>query len=140
MSDERIAEIRARVDAAILAEPLPWRVDHGDIVSGYGTEDERNVLSCCNIEEDALPLIANAPADLAYLLAENARLRERVAALEAAMQAYKAAYDAASVVWDQEDDPEGWRDRMDAAHLAVQDAIEAMFAALAERGEAGEAS
>mgnify|MGYP000659194151 CR=1 FL=1 len=27
-------------------------------------------------------LIANAPADLAYLLAENARLRERVAALE----------------------------------------------------------
>jgi len=66
----RIEQIRARLEAAITEHPLPWVADDDEIRSGCATEDERNVLSCCNIEEDALKMIANAPADTAWLLAE----------------------------------------------------------------------
>mgnify|MGYP000676824464 CR=1 FL=1 len=88
--NERIAEIRARVDAAT---PGPWDERRQDdyacsaYYSIWGGETEVIATDWNDVQYPPTrradcDLIANAPADLAYLLAENARLRERVAALE----------------------------------------------------------
>ncbi len=66
----RIAQIRARLEAATREHPQPWMADDSDLRSACGTEDERSVLSCCNIEQDALKFIAASVTDIAWLLAE----------------------------------------------------------------------
>lgn len=99
-----------------------------------GTETEREICWSCQytvIDEDG-----HRVRRFETWPCEVTRLRERVAELDGAVTAYKAAYDAASVVWDQEDDPDGWRDRMDAAHLAVENAQGALFAALVGQEQA----
>lgn len=91
MSDnERLAEIRARVDAVPRG---PWHVTVNDLIGGYDVATIDKPASQRNPRDDGsieimwggayavAEYVANAPADLAYLLAENARLRERVAAL-----------------------------------------------------------
>lgn len=80
---DRTDEIRARLDAAT---PGPWEVDTNepfsqDIVgivgpSGYVLLLEEQDESECPVTEADADLIANSPADLAYMLDENAVLRK----------------------------------------------------------------
>lgn len=58
--------------------------EHGE-VEGYANIEAGNRDVANEASDDDAALIANAPADLAYLLAEVARLRERVAVMEATL-------------------------------------------------------
>lgn len=120
----RLAAIRERLGAAT---PGPWKIEHdGDVVDiDHGpertwpwrviTEDETSVIvdftgGDIPPDEDA-DLIANAPADLAWLLAENARLgAERDAATARAERAEAALRKILGDVRpDSQEDREEWR-------------------------------
>ena len=95
MSDDRIAEIRARLDAAT---PGPWRtLDWADppmfVVAQPRDSDHWPRLASCGFGGDA-DLIANAPADIAWLLDEVDALRERVAILRADLEDLEDMADA----------------------------------------------
>ena len=80
MSDDRIAEIRARLDAATSG---PWVEDNGDVMTTGNTHHGPIMVALdCDNEGDA-PFIANAPADIAWLLDEVDAARERIALLRA---------------------------------------------------------
>lgn len=98
MSDDtRISEIRARLEAATNESPLPWTgewdgqqftvADANDTeiseftfaVPTWGERYEQAKATC----EISVPLlIANAPADIAHLLAVHEQQAARIAALE----------------------------------------------------------
>lgn len=75
----RAADIRARLDAA---SPGPWYTHPVDGVirilcrtSTHTVNKVASVLRTCRHQQQDAALIANAPADLAWLLAQNDRLR-----------------------------------------------------------------
>jgi hypothetical protein len=74
---ERINEIKARLEAAT---PGPWENDHANCVGVYKNEGwEFDICECesiCTENANAnADFIAHAPDDIAYLLAENERMR-----------------------------------------------------------------
>lgn len=71
---DRIAEIRARLDNAT---PGPWRTHGRDGDHVVSLADEYVVTSAWTPADSAL--IAHAPDDLAWLLAENELLRAALA-------------------------------------------------------------
>jgi len=95
----REQEIRQRLEAEGVT-PFPWRwmMEDGSVMALYGPRHEfHHVLwadicpACekrggrCTAPNDAnAALIANAPADLAYLLGEVAQLREQLKAMQEA--------------------------------------------------------
>jgi ubiquinone biosynthesis protein UbiJ len=77
---DRLAEIRARLDAAT---PGPWDYDHitrNVEADSRWLPDKRHVVAPMVGHFDGT-LIAHAPADIAWLLDEVDSLRERVAIL-----------------------------------------------------------
>lgn len=86
MSDEaRIAEIRARLEAATLG---PWKADFEGTVAPAVLDAGDDAVAECFTDQDAA-LIAAAPADLAWLCA-------RVEALRGALEPFAetaASYD-----------------------------------------------
>lgn len=74
---DRLQEIRARLDAAT---PGPWHVHPVGSIEVRRLDYSGFVVARANHDDDA-DLIAHAPADLAWLLAEIDALRERVAVL-----------------------------------------------------------
>lgn len=58
----RIAEIEARLARV---DATGWRIEDGQLIDGDGGP----VLSCCNVGDDELAMLANAPRDVRYLLA-----------------------------------------------------------------------
>ena len=93
---DHIAGIRARL-AAIAHVPTPWRQRVGDPLLIESAENGE--VAECGFAHDAFSgeaiaeLIANAPADLAYLLAELDRLRHIVAAGDALREAAQTVLD-----------------------------------------------
>ncbi len=90
VSDERRKEIRERLEAAT---PGPWETGYEEHVTGDDEYVERwvesgghriLVLDPLNDGSANQNLIANAPADIAYLLAEVDRLEREVEAWERA--------------------------------------------------------
>ena len=76
---ERLKEIRARLDAAT---PGPW-AKHRRSVHWSGNDDYAPLVVAMAEHPNDTALIAHAPADLAWCLAEIDALRERVAVLRA---------------------------------------------------------
>lgn len=82
---DRTAEIRARVEAATSEQPGPWTVNlwpadehdcgaEGEVINAAGNAALSLLGSAAYVA-----LGANAPADLAFLLEENDRLRDEAA-------------------------------------------------------------
>lgn len=84
MSD-RIAEIRARVDAATAG---PWKAKDGALLDKEGWPD--GVLSCCNVTDETIEFIAHAREDVPYLLARISGLERQV---EATAEGQRATLD-----------------------------------------------
>ena len=91
----REAEIQARLDAAT---PGPWRAVPDREGRLYAIDSDSDYITLHNTapRQDA-ELIANAPTDLAYLLARVATLEARVAAVREAAESMKSGGYAASV-------------------------------------------
>ncbi len=128
MSDERLAEIRARLEAAT---PGPWVASEGDGATWVDSVG-RNGLLVCNTgvisnrySTANTRLIANAPADLAYLLAELAAAQARE---QACTERIKDALDCLPRALD------GSRPFSLDQRAEVMLAIEALRAALAAAG------
>lgn len=89
MSDERVSEIRARLAAATQGQWIVGAGVHYGSIVAVNDDGERLDFICQDLDMDDRPedrdLIANAPADLAYLL-------DRVAALEAEGNALRAMF------------------------------------------------
>lgn len=79
----REEEIKARIAAATAG---PWRVEGETWLEVRGTQDPIADMPGSIRDQADAALIANAPADLAYLLSENERLR---AAAEQAANAFE---------------------------------------------------
>ena len=78
---DRLAEIRARLDAAT---PGPWFHYPGEPWVTNATDEPRIIVATVSprMTGDNADLIAHAPADIAWLLAEVERLQKRVAMYE----------------------------------------------------------
>lgn len=75
MTDGRVGQIRARLNAH--SASLPWEM-FGSIGRGFGVEDRSGKDVAVNLARPVAELIANAPADLAWLLNEHDRLQEAI--------------------------------------------------------------
>ena len=108
-SPSRETEIQARLDAATPG-PWSWRGGYPQIVTGGdGVTVVADTYTGLDFPASEADLIANAPADLAYLLAENAAKQARIDK-------------ALAVVNEAEDIPyEGWAIDMDALRAALTD-------------------
>ena len=82
MTDERLAEIKARCDAATPGPWQPWCRDF-HFVRPANPEMAGPILLLTGTNKADSQFAAHARADIPALLAENAALRARVAALEA---------------------------------------------------------
>lgn len=86
MAENQIAAIKARLSAAT---PGPWQhfpPPTNRLVAG-GTNFETEVANCRVVAGHAdAELIANAPADIEFLLAENRQLRRLVISLRTACE------------------------------------------------------
>lgn len=74
MPDDRATQIRARLAAAT---PGPWKTNDGPGIFNSLSQTVAQTFRHTTREQDA-DLIANAPSDLAWLLAERAELLRRV--------------------------------------------------------------
>lgn len=85
MTDERLAEIEARVAAATSG---PWKTTGGQLLARPDADDFDSVLSCCNTDDGTLAFIAHARDDIPDLIAEVRRLRAPITSAEEAFGAY----------------------------------------------------
>lgn len=133
MADDRLAEIRARV---VAATPAPWRLKRQSIRdriyrwevfapvnAGHGVRPIA-LLTDGFVQTDAdAELIARAPADLAWAVAEVERLRAALAELVEV-----ADLRGDSTLPHPADDPKPWTARMqtawDEARKAGEDAVD----------------
>lgn len=116
---DRLKEIQSRLDAAT---PGPWRYDAESVNENNGAfsgpkifaERDEGPKFIAEIgvgrnEANDGPLMAAAPSDLAYLLAENKRLREALGT---------CAFAIAQVRW--HDSEQAWGQLMKAEELAEE--------------------